>query len=355
MLVLADDTQAGAGVRDALTDAFDDWDADVARHSCPVPADPAVWHPIDRSVVFVHPSSPGALAYSSPAQDPALRLQTQQTFGPERTRWMDAVRAAINAQPAPANAAFQALAALKNAESLLDGSRAPESTAESDVLNALPAPRSFMTMLALATEDASPGDASQYPPDPQHELLSAVLPAAEARDQADCSEHGVPTTTRYQAYSESSQAWPCENPEFFPLLWPACATRCLPQPLAIDAGVAQCRATANALGTEPCPAELGWLDPLDAHGQRTPRVTGTGTNATRVCEIRQLEGAALASCVNRLDCADCEPGWCATEVPELLPQDACEAGSSYPPFRFVLGAAQARSAQVTIVCNEASE
>jgi hypothetical protein len=72
-------------------------------------------------------------------------------------------------------------------------------------------------------------------------------------------------------------------------------------------------------------------------------------------QIRQLEGAALAACVTRLDCAECEPGWCATEVPQLVPQQNCETGRYYPPFRFVLGAAQARSAQVTIVCNEAPD
>jgi len=356
VLVLVDDTPAGASLRVALAEAFDDWDAELARHrdSCTPPNDPAAWHPIDRSVLFVHPSTPGALAYSSPAQDPALRLQALQTFGPERERWMDAVRTAIDAQPAAPNAAFQALAALQSAESLLEGSRAPETAAERAVLDALPSPLTFGKVLALATEDASPGEASQYPRDFWPELLGAVVPAAQARDPADCSEGSVATTARYRAYSQSSQAWPCNGPDFLGTsLWIDCGTRCLQRPIAIDAGVAQCRAMASALGSEACPAELGWLDPLDGSGQRTPRVEGSGANATRICEIRQLEGAALTSCITRLDCADCEPGWCATEVPELVPQNRCAVGSSYPPFRLVLGAGQARNAQVTIVCNEA--
>jgi len=37
-----------------------------------------------------------------------------------------------------------------------------------------------------------------------------------------------------------------------------------------------------------------------------------------------------------------------------VPQTACVSGSTYPPFRFVLGAGQARRALVTIVCNEAA-
>jgi hypothetical protein len=355
LLVLVDDTEAGAGLRDALAGAFDDLDTELARHRecCSGPSDPAAWHPIDRSVVFVHPSTPGPMGYWSPAQDPALRFQAQQTFGAERTRWMDAVRAGINAQPAAPSAAFQALAALGNAEALLDGTRSPESSTESDLLDALPAAASFAEVVALATEDASPGEASQYPRQTRHELLGAVLPAEEPRQLADCSEQGVPTTARYQAFSAVSQAWPCDNPDFFAAnLWFDGGPRCLPQPIATEATVAQCRAMANYPGSAPCPAELGWLDPLDANGQRTARVDGSGPDAMRVCEIRQLEGAALAACVARLDCADCEPGWCATEVPELLAQNLCPAGSYYPPFRFVLGAAQARNAQVTVVCDE---
>ncbi|HET7539339.1 MAG TPA: hypothetical protein VFK05_05685 [Polyangiaceae bacterium] len=355
-LVLVDDTKAGAGLRDALAKAFDDWDTEVAIHeeSCTPPVDPAVWHPIDRSIVFVHPSTPGVAGYTSPAHDPALRFRAQQIFGPERARWMDAVRAGINAQPAPPGAAFRALAAVSDAESLLDHSRPPQSAAEQAVLDALPAPQ-FVEVLALATEDESPGEASQYRHNPLHEVMGAVLPAAEQQHMpSDCSERDVPTTPRYQAFSRSAQAWPCEKPDFFlTQLWSDCSTRCLNRPIAVKAGTAQCLAMASFRGTEPCPGELGWLDPLDRNGTRLPRVDGSGMDASRVCEIRQLEGPALHACVNRLDCADCEPGWCATKVPELVPQQRCAAGSFYPPFRFVLGAGQAHRAQVTIVCNEA--
>ncbi len=357
LLVLVDDTEAAVALRAALGDAFDDWDAALARHGdgCGGPFDPAAWHPLDRSVVFVHPSSPAAMGYWSPAQDPALRLHTQQTLGVEHERWLDAVRAGINAQPAPPGAAFQALAALSNAESLLNGARAPETAAESELLQALPNPAAFVEVIALATEDASPGEPSGYPRQMQHELLGAVLPAEQAREPADCAERRVPTTPRYQAYGEISQAWPCADPDFFATSLVAdCVPRCLRQPIAVDAGMAQCRAMASYPGREPCPTELGWLDPLAASGQRAPLVTGSGAGAMRVCEIRQLEGTALAACVTRLDCAECEPGWCATEVPELLPQRACEGNGYYPPFRFVLGAAQARSALVTIVCNQAA-
>jgi hypothetical protein len=355
-LVLVDDTNAGAGLREALAKGFEDWDAELAQHqeSCTPPFDPAAWHPVDRSIVFVHPSTKGVAGYTSPAQDPALRLQGEQLSGPERERWMTAVRIGIEAQPAPPGSPFQALAALADAVSLLDGTRLPQSAAEQDLLDALPAPQFIGEVLALATEDESPGEASQYPHSPLHELIGAVLPAAEPREPAACSYGTVPTTARYQAFSRSAQAWPCEQPDFFATqLWDDCSTSCLSQPIAVDAGIAQCRATASYLGSEPCPSQLGWLDPVDAQGKRSPRVDGSGAKATRVCEIRQLEGPALDSCVNRLDCADCEPGWCATKVPELVPQERCASGKSYPPWRFVLGAGQAHDAQVSMVCNVA--
>lgn len=354
LLVLVDDTPAGAGLRDALAKALNTRDSELLSHraSCGAAVDPAAVQPIDRSIVFVHPSTPDATGYSSPAQDPSLGLDPQSDA--DHTRWMVAVRDGINAHPAAPGAAFQALAALAGAESLLDGSRAPSSTAERAILDALPSPLRFAKVIALATEDASPGEASEYPRNVRSELLGAVLPAAEPRAASDCSVRGVPTSPRYQAFSDSAQAWPCENPDFLGTeVWSDCSARCLPQPIAIDAGIAQCRAMASYPGSEPCPSELGWLDPLDAHEQRTPRVDGSGSNAKRVCEIRQLEGPALAACKSRLDCTDCQPGWCATEIPELIPLGRCLPGSVYPPFRFVLGAGQARDAQVTVVCNEA--
>src|SRR6185369_14211608 len=222
-----------------LAKGFEDWDAELAQQheSCTSPFDPAAWHPIDRSIVFVHPSTPGVAGYTSPAQDPALRLQGQQLIAAERARWMDAVRSGIEAQPAPPGAPFQALAAFTDAVSLLDGSRPPQSAAEQGVLDALPAPRFIGEVMALATEDESPGEASQYPRSPLHELVGAVLPAAEPREPAACWNRSVPTTARYQAFSQSAQAWPCEQPDFFyTQFWTDCSTRCLSQPIAVDTG-----------------------------------------------------------------------------------------------------------------------
>jgi hypothetical protein len=93
-------------------------------------------------------------------------------------------------------------------------------------------------------------------------------------------------------------------------------------------------------------------------GVRTARVEHTANGDTRVCEIQQLDGAALTSCQSTLACTDCQPGWCATTVPELVSDKYCIPGTHYPPFRFVLGASACadptNAADITIVCDEAS-
>lgn len=91
---------------------------------------------------------------------------------------------------------------------------------------------------------------------------------------------------------------------------------------------------------------------------RTARVAHTAAGDTRVCEIQQLDGPALASCQSTLACTNCQPGWCATTVPELVPDEICAPGTHYWPFRFVLGASAradpTQAADITIVCDEAS-
>lgn len=105
----------------------------------------------------------------------------------------------------------------------------------------------------------------------------------------------------------------------------------------------------TTLSTESCNADFGWLDPLDARGERTPRIMHDADGERRVCEIRQLEGAALESCIDSLACPECEPGWCATRVPELLAD--CSTGRP-DPFRFVSGSRQAAVGSIRVECEQ---
>lgn len=128
---------------------------------------------------------------------------------------------------------------------------------------------------------------------------------------------------------------------------------CLTWSPRIDAdGVAACTATAHVRVDATCDPAYGWLDPVGPGGERASRVEHDAQYDYdyRVCEIRQLTGSALASCIHSLDCPDCEPGWCATEVSELL--DQCS--TTYPdPLRFVQGSDNAPGGRIIIRCEAA--
>lgn len=370
MLAVVDDTAAGDALREKVATAFDNLDAAFQdrQFSCRGPYDPAAWHPIDRSLVVVHPSTAGISSYSSPLTDPGLRFRTNQFPDADHALWTVAVRAALAAHPAQPGAPFQALAALLESLPLLDGLRVAVTQDERALLGVLPPPSAVPLLIALATEDQSPGLASEYntiesaiKQDEVDEVDAIVVPAALPQPGAVCSDRAgqeAMTTPRYSSWSDTAQRWPCEDPLFFDVPSGVCHSAaplglCQAHPIAVDdAGVTQCRITASYPGTDPCPTEQGWLDPLAADGSRVSRLDQDGSGEKRVCEVRQLEGAALASCRASLDCSGCEPGWCATEVPELILRSSdCPAGSSPLAFRWVLGADQARDATLHFSCN----
>jgi hypothetical protein len=126
---------------------------------------------------------------------------------------------------------------------------------------------------------------------------------------------------------------------------PACLSH---PPVRSSSGSASCRILAQEQ-LYTCPTDIGWLDPLDSDGVRRPRTISVNGTSLQVCEIVQLEGAALEACRNDLTCTGCTPGWCWTEVSELA-SGACAPGTVYPAFRFVGGSDQP-GVTVTIVCD----
>jgi hypothetical protein len=360
-LAVVDDTASAAPLRDALGSAFDGLDAahDAALRGARAGAfDPAAWHPVDRSVVIVHPSSEGAARFSSPANAAALRWRERDQTADGHAGWTTAVRAALAAQPAEAGAPFQALAAFQDSVVLVSGQRQPVTTDEQALLTALPGGASgAFVSVALASEDQSPGAASQYMSFAPDDL---VVPAAAPSASTACQRPLESPTPRYVGWGRSPQLWPCDDPQFLvPDFFFDGSARCLTRPIAIGAdGSAECLITATYAGNEPCPAELGWLDPMGSNGERAPQVEHGAARDTRTCEVQQLDGAALASCRSSLDCPDCEPGWCATEVPSLISDQLCPPGNYFPPFRFVRGADSgpdsASNVTLNFVCDEAA-
>jgi hypothetical protein len=114
-----------------------------------------------------------------------------------------------------------------------------------------------------------------------------------------------------------------------------CSFDCYPEPNHDEQGMARCVAEALVDPSETCDRP-GWRP--TTHTERTFEETSFGRR--RVCEIRQLEGAALESCVFDYDCADCEPGFCVTQSTAegewCVDSDTTKVGT----FRFPFGVDQ---------------
>jgi hypothetical protein len=247
-------------------------------------------------LVIVHPSAAAGARFSSPATDPALRWHERNRSAEGQSRWLSAVHAALAAQPAAPSAPFRALEAYHDSVTLLGGSRPAVTNDEQSLLDSLPDPRLEFAFagLIVATEDQSPGDFSQYAAE---EPSPIIVPAAAPDPTRACAARSGASTPRYAGWSPPVQLWPCVGPDFFGSTFVDCfGARCLSEPLqTIDDGSAVCVVTATYSGTEPCPSDLGWIDPMTAAGVRKPRVDHDASGDSRVCEVQQLQGAALES------------------------------------------------------------
>lgn len=111
-------------------------------------------------------------------------------------------------------------------------------------------------------------------------------------------------------------------------------------------GRAACRVYVESQSNTPCPEAIGWFEPAP-NGENPPPETDTGQ---RLCEVRQLEGAALQSCRTELECAECEPGFCFTDVESLT--ESCSAQGLMTVPRFVNGAGRGEPGRFTVVCSK---
>jgi hypothetical protein len=143
--------------------------------------------------------------------------------------------------------------------------------------------------------------------------------------------------------------WPCTGEPFARLMIePPCTPECRRFVAAeTEEGAAACLILVETPAPS-CDSRFGWLDPEDDDGVRRPRTVMRDGQAHRVCEIRQLSGAALASCRESATCEACEPGWCLTDVAAIV--QSCPLDRPFP-LRFVGGADVAAPGTATITCN----
>jgi len=357
-VVVADDRSDASKLRDVLVHSFVDLDQPSGFSF-----DPAAFHPVDRRVIVAHPSAPTAASVTSEVEIPELHWRSNQKTATEQGAWLGAI-ARATAPEQPAAGPFAALSAYARAASLALGARSPETEDEAALAAALPAERTTYVIAALGHEDESEGDATTYavPLGMNAYPGFAILPKRDdVPASADCYPFGGATSDRYQAWVSAQHFydgevgyWPCADESFLrPLTDEGIVEDCYTWSPRIDAdGAAACTVTAHARVDATCDPAYGWLDPIGPGGERAPRVEHDAKNDYdyRVCEVRQLTGSALASCINSLDCPDCEPGWCATEVPELL----TDCSTTHPDqFRFVQGSDSGAQGRVVIRCEAA--
>jgi hypothetical protein len=253
-LVVVDDTPIAQGLREALADRFDDYDEEKLGSGCDGVPDPARWSPIDRSLVLVRPSQVGAGRFESPATVPALRWQASHVTSDDQS-----------------------------------ASLAPSAYALPDWGNS-------------AT------------------FFYSLIVGANSTCTAPTPRLGNWAAMERDELASKVQIWPCEAPlePLWDFFCDGVETGIPADEVKFDAnGFAECSVTSVVPADEACPAEYGWLDPIGADGTRSPKLSSTAAGMVRACEIEQLTGGALASCRTSYGCADCAPGWCFTDVPEL--------------------------------------
>ncbi|HVY30139.1 MAG TPA: hypothetical protein VHB79_26460 [Polyangiaceae bacterium] len=299
-LIVVDDSpdQEGRDLRASVAGAFvESYDSSRvnAVESCTPPADPARPSLVRRFAIVVGASGVGEAGVHSFADDDELSWIADERSDADASRWSNAVAAAIEGTETTQPDVYQPLALAEHWVRLLARETEPRTERERAVLEALPARVDVEPFLASTREDQSP------------------LPAADYRlDSSESCSGGGACVAEPQSYAQDPR-------HFFDAgFFQDCSARCGGgQPLKDDTGAVECRVLLAALHVQECDESLGWQETSLRSDALEQWAEGAATDF-RICEVAQLEGAALRSCQNELSCADCTPGFCSTSVPELV-------------------------------------
>jgi hypothetical protein len=325
------------------------------------PEDPAAPQPAAIRVVLVRPSAQGSARIAR-----TLALAAGHTFDDDaRALGRDVGLALRQLSPSPRTAPYQPLDALQSTWRLLRGTRGAGDAYEAAVVAEVPARSASMLVLVASTrDDASPGSARDYASDDLAVTarIGVIAPFERVPNSERC-EGELSRPSRIGTWAErawaTATAWPCDDDAAW--RWPfGCSPHreriyCYDRPVANEAsGRAQCAVILSLPESAHCEETRGWLDPRGADGVRRPKIiTDAEGRRLRECEIRQLEGTALASCRTSAECAGCGSGWCRTDVPELqeLDRASCEDPRRSVRMRFVGSAYPWGGVRLRQVCN----
>jgi len=274
---------------------------------------------------------------------------------------VDAVAAgaaqALALRLAAAGEPYRPLRAAKRAVDLVTGARPPATDAEAAFTASL-LPKSLVRLVVAGTrDDEDTSFVDELGLDSTESIMSITFVAPTDSTGSSCEVSGS-GDTRLQAWGNqvyaSLSTWPCGDEDHWDHILSFCCADCGPichtQPLAVSSdGLAECRVHVDQADLERCDPERGVRDP---EGQPT-FVDRYGTQLRR-CEVIQLTGADLDACRFTLDCAGCPSGFCATEVPELSPYDACASSGYVWPLRFVGATLDVENGWLNVVCQTRS-
>jgi len=330
-----------SSVRESM--ALDFWEA--WNGSCGNP-DPAAWHVADVQFVIARPSAPDAEALVTPIALKSLALTTQMLTEAQGEALADAVEQALAQRLAGPSEAYRPLRVAKRTAELLEGLR-PAATPEEAAFQASLDPGYALTVDVVSDrddEDPAPLDELGFPDvppaggEPAYVFARAVGPKKIDGHQsrlASCDGYV------FSSWSGALDGWWFASRGFAD-----CYTFCFPHEIAVTpAGSAICALTEDQADLSQCDPVRGLADPggeptfvEDEYGKR------------RRCEMKQLVGAALEGCRHSLECPSCPSGWCKTEVPDLVPDWNCPAGTHAWPLRYTGGAYELPDALMHIRC-----
>lgn len=339
LLVIDDDTEASV-FRDVL------WAA-ASRSATPRSTwDPSYWQSLNWTVVVAHPRASGGQRWTGPADDPRLRLVSENVSDAEREALMTAIAEAVTTRAL--DGPFRALEVARDGMALLVGEREPEGARERTLMASLPdmgGEAAFVNVVVAALQsDESPGEIEVYAPPARMEAPWLVIDAIYPSATSDCPLVGE-GSGRVAAWSEAYSGWsgidyPCGKDRLlergllsmghyrssgFPFFF--CASRPLMQD---DAGRAACRVEVKVRDPEvPCDPARGWRDAATT-------LEEDERGSYRPCVMQHVPDAELERCASDDECEGCSSGFCASS--RELERVGCGHVGMYPTLRFVGGA-----------------
>ncbi|MDX2051282.1 MAG: hypothetical protein SFV15_02760 [Polyangiaceae bacterium] len=321
-----------------------------------VAEDPARWEAVSLDVVIVRPSEPPSTRFHTSVDDPRLHWESPNRTPAGAKHFQAGVAAAIQESIGDGAAPLALLESWARATDLMMEREVSVTPGERRLVEVttrdFPAIASY---LLTANDDRSPLPAAAYQREYTPAAWSASVIWAGGERAKKCESkvaNALPRLNGWLNKNDRVEHWPCEDSWVFARGVADGYPRCIDPSIAVVDGQAQCRILVDTRGS--CATARGWDNSMGSNEMRVPSFVNN-SSGLRTCEMVQLEGAALESCRHDLQCTDCKPGWCWTEVPELTRARACREGSvPFSRFRMVLGADMADSAYagpVRITCN----